>query len=475
MKQSNSKLLKLFFSIAFMLGGILFFTFFISSPDKLFFKDNYVPSDVWDYAAQINQGLISDWFSPLFLIENIGIKKICEGILGFPIDALDMIAWVNIALLSISSFVLCIWCSRYSQHYASLIIISIILSLGICWSCKLGRVGLDSAFVTPFILSIEFIFQTVKANKKSTRFLYAILLVIMLIHTVSFRKNFILLVPYYFWIISAVLIKPISLKNRFFVTSFGTLFLYLAANTLVNTSVQAIKTYPLIPMCASEIGIAKQLNGNTQDDTYRLVSSPVFETKLQATANFENLNWAKVGIEHTADKKIRVREGCSEIWETLKKLYIQEWINHPCEMMEAKLLEVSDFYLMGKRPDILVNFISDRHPNVNIDILKDSQKASSFLSYIPGSERSWGVAFMLLLLIYIRKFGQKTWQKAELDFLSHIIILPTLYILTFMIITPTIDYRYTTYMNVFYLFACLIVFFAILKNATTSFSAIKTK
>lgn len=156
---------------------------------------------VHTYSKSIETEEVSNWHSSLFMYECIVIKHIASLLLGRGICGVDVLrlVWGGLSLLMLISM-LCLGrrLARQSRVWLVAFPCCVYLVLNKTLS-HLYPVGLDFYFVCLLWPMLAALVEYFSSESKGRRLAWLVVVVIVLLHLVSYRKNAALFVPVLMW------------------------------------------------------------------------------------------------------------------------------------------------------------------------------------------------------------------------------------------------------------------------------------
>lgn len=378
------------------------------------------------YANCIETESVTNWHSSLFMYECIVVKRILDLLFRcfFSGHAVLCIFWCFSTLMMVAAIVFigcqlvektAIWCVLYPcAVYASLK-----LPLAHLYQCG---VGLDYFFVCVLWCFLASMLAYNSSITHSKKIIWLAVVLLILLHLVSFRRNSVFIVP----LGVACIMYGFESFNK--LRLYHKIGLWVASSMLcsffalvwADAILPVKKLHPVAPMMESEVRIAAILRGEA--DAYR-------QQGLIATKGED------------AERCISAYWYGSHDWEKLSEIYIDEWRANTETMLTAALIQRVQFFSGGNNFDILKKVVESRFPAV------------------VGNERAWlhvtpvlleGPLVRLLWLslspclviavVLVRKYGKISFAICFVSVVSALVSL--LYAGSFLVVVPTSDARY---------------------------------
>lgn len=399
------------------------------------------------YSPMIDTGVICDWHSDLFLFECICLKSVAS-FLGLAcvngIAVLHIASWCSYMVMLILSTV---WIFRFTEQGRKFLFVLPLfycLSQGFTFLPDMDMT-LDIIVVAPAFLSFECAYRIKYCPYPIRRILFALVLVLALLHMVSFRKNSIIAaLPLLYWIIPDV---GIRLRRIFKAVIAGILsvILYLGSTLLVGSALHSVNGYPLIPMLASHICTTQAFSNQDYHNTIwepasekDILTQHVFFPELYFTYPYHL-------PEYVTDDTYNKRR--QEAYRVLKEEVINVTLSNPKEAVVSKCLHAFFFFSSGYIPKFFADEIAICYPHM----------AYTLKSYQHHTRIARRVIVWRIMLIFIASCiavgsylrMQYRSKKSDLsDFLLLLSLYSVFYILSFAVVTPSIDFRYNHMANI---------------------------
>lgn len=400
----------------------------------------------WDYCAyarNIDVELVTDWHSPLLLYEGIVVKNVAS-LFGITLSGMQCLnvmttVWVIVLMLSIS----CISSVGCIKNYWGFALFPLIIFIIIRFNGGQHNWGLDQIFLCALFAMLACILTLYSIKRKWVKIILVSVILVLLWHCCSFRKNSILIIPF---IMGALCFSSQRYRNISFkkFSGLGLIFsvcFFLLITLVSHFFIPALKSYPLSPMFLSDIRIAHILNG-TQDDFLSdpmLVKRPTGQ-KVNGATDYE----IGAGTHEYYDRENCdiCKKGLGVMHSSRKvyNMYYQSWGKMPEEMLIAKLIQLAQFYRIDGALAPLKLKLENAYP-----ALKDSR-----VSWLQKDNSSWirnvwgtFIPMFVIIALALKKIAKRDSSFSSFDFF--IILLGCIamsYFFSYIIVTPTTDYRY---------------------------------
>ena len=264
------------------------------------------------------------------------------------------------------------------------------------------------------------------SGTKRKRLAWLVIVMIVLLHLVSYRKNAALFVPVLmaFLLYSAERFRMLSWGKKLITWCASVVMVLLVAFSGTDVILPVKKGHPLMPMMESDVRIASILRGEL--DEFRkqgFISITGEKAERSITAFWYGGSKAKAE------------------WKAYRDIYVEEWKSHPETMMAAAIIQRIQFYCGGHSFSFLKEAVESRYP-----IVKHNPKAWEICVPQVHDSPSWRLLWICMaplhaLLVYA------LWSKKRLSSTVCIIcvgaaVMAVLYACSYMIVVPTPDARY---------------------------------
>ncbi len=426
MKPSNKEFLLR--AVAILLFLCVFGTFFV----------RFIPSPTGEgmtydattiYAKIIETEMVTNWHSSLFMYEGIVLKWVLRHFVGVSVSGVNVLYaffWLFSILICSSMVILLLRLLSESRMWILFIPAFSALS---CYGMRHIAIGLDYYFLSFLWCEIIVILLHYHTKVEWKKTVYACLMLLVLFHLVSYRRNAILYVPvvmgYLMWTSSYV--SHFLKWHKILIWGVSVVLFSLLSIKFVDYVLPVYEKHPLIPMMESDVRIASILRGE---------ESVLWQMNL-------------VGQKGRADAEgvmcaywVGMRPGVE--WDYFKDVYIEEWRKNYDTMVAACIIQRVHFYLGDYGRSWIRSVIENRYPAV-----KNNNKAWNNL--FPGM---WGKRFianrivlaLTPLVVWMACMLRR--RKLVTSYAGLFVIvsglLSIIYASSFCIVTPTPNARYLT-------------------------------
>ncbi len=387
------------------------------------------------YAPAIELGISHDWHSALFLTECIRLKAFMQlfGVYPSGMDILYVIWYISAAVLVFS---LLYAVRTITKHRASSIIFicSAIFFLAANLRGYICYLYIDFYFAAALSVLLTSIYLTAKHhNSAKQRLILGIIFIITLYHIINLRKNAVLLLPLLLYIEGRYLFPHRGRLKHVLCSILIAIGLFLASNSIAKYALSDCKAYPMTMMLLSDLSVAANLRNDYESHKNAIIHTTGYEIKPQ-----QKLFAAAIPYD---SKTLKQKYG-DKPYSQLIRLYAQAWREHPESLIDAKLIQITQFYLGGYTPKFLIEYYENKYK------LKGKMRAEfaqplRWKDFISISARlvveSIALIYTLFLIIkLLSKNKPDTFSKGVL----YTMLLAEIYALSYIIVTPTPDFRY---------------------------------
>ena len=398
---------------------------------------------VHTYSKGIETEEVTNWHSSLFIYECIALKRIACMLLGRNICGIDVlrIVWGCLSLLMlISMLILGRRLAQQSWVWMLAFPCCVYLVLNSTLS-HLYPVGLDYYFMCLLWPMLAALVEYCNSGTKRKRLAWLVIVMIVLLHLVSYRKNAALFVPVLmaFLLYSAEWFRMLSWGKKLITWCASVVMVLLVAFSGTDVILPVKKVHPLIPMMESDVRIASILRGEL--DEFRkqgFISITGEKAERSITAFWYGGSKAKAE------------------WKAYRDIYVEEWKSHPETMMAAAIIQRIQFYCGGRSFSFLKEAVEARYP-----IVKNNPKAwEAWVSLVhdsPCRRLIWicMAPFCALLAHALRR--KKCLSVTVYISCAAAAGMAVLYACSYMIVVPTPDARYLAPSYMFALVAASIL------------------
>lgn len=425
MKQSKNILFYLV--LIYFIGCIIYFLLYNYSIVHL------SPDAERFLCKSINSEYVTDWHSSLYLYECILIKRALS-IIGYSFSPSTIIGISGILSAFITWANMLLWTYWLSRTLAVYIII--IFPLFILFILSNISIGTDQIFLSFLFTGISFTFIPPRIKRRH----YVIFIIIFsftMIHMLTMRRNALLICPIITFLAFNDYFKIIRASIRCFLSVILSGMYYIMATSAISYGFPVLHTHPLVPMMVSEMRTAAILDGTigNGDNPYAdSLGNGIYVTKLMSTPIFPEAN--ALGCR---GEKIKEEQ---QHWQNILKLYIKTWKKSPRSISCAHTIHFFLFLTSNYMPKFIQHLICLHHPHCAID--QEIWKHNNFLRC--SVFRIFARLIPLLMPFYLFHIYRKSRSlpiSEEDKLLSLFGIIAFLYLLSYAVVTPSADMRYT--------------------------------
>lgn len=426
-------------------GGQLFFLLSCIAIFSFSFKGSGEAADVLiNHVPALQVGYVSDWHSSLFLREVALLRQVTAGLTGVTLTPLQTLDVAVYAALVCMLLCLLLWQDALMRHDGRYIVLSPLLAgsfaIFMIFFDRHFVGALDYYFLCVFLVSITSLLF-LRSKKRGVKLVAAFILLLSLLHVVSFRRNALILVPFLCFGGLRLLLPYVGWGK---IMSAG---LSIAAAVVFSASwiggkLAQQQTHSASVMLVSELRMAALLCGKEQQEAHWLsVHTPLGwppRTAKLLRADAENDSPDPQRFDPMGRVPLQEEE-----WQSLVTRYVQMWRHHPLSLATARLILATQFYAGSETAMPIRKLTEMLFPSVRLH-------PEYWNLPIPGGEpphlgkQGWlWPCGVLLFLAYLRhglrnhRLGEERWR-----FLSFVMGLAFLYELSFLILTPAPFYRY---------------------------------
>ena len=378
----------------------------------------------YTYAYNIDNDLITNWHSSLFMLEGIIVKKVLSffaiSITGYKVIQLFAFFLIAITVVSAAYLFRIIFKNLYLYGIAFLLFFVSYYHNGCCrlW-------GLDQILMHLLLPLIAIVVLCYRSPGKRSKFFFLLFGIFILWHCCDYRKIFLISAPIILYAILMAIEKFRSLclikRMMWFAVSFGAFVSVLMPTVDVLFSVP--KSHPITPMLVSDIKIAYLLDGKLNE---------LYEKNLIENDNEE--------VDYTITSYWNgIKKGRQ--MDDLKEMYIHEWLNNPERMFVAKMLQIIQFYCGGVIPPVVREVVENHYPMV-----RANDKAWNIVFGVRVKEvcLRWMTVIMVFITVILSCVRIKKEKLCPLFDKAYVYtgLSVLVYFLGFIVVTPTPDYRF---------------------------------
>lgn len=389
----------------------------------------------FDFLPSLKAKQVSDWHSILFYQELIWLQTIT----GFSPEG------TLLSFFTLSRFLL-VFSIAYVLHK---VLRTDILNLALfpLWvamvllytsSNEFGGTGLDHLFTA--LLSM-FAACCVSAYHRTglARFTAWVVMVILCIHIIQYRRNAAIIIPLLCWIFILCAFHRKSFVIKGILATLTMCGILIVSWFAIPALIPSRTMHSASVMLVSDIKIAALLKGEAEKTTEYLEMTtglrppPESENELGA----DSRNYSKHKEKFDRVQQIRVALSDKE-WNNLLDLYLKFWVKHPQEMLISRCLQSYHMFVSMKIPDNLRIFIKNKYTNITDGMFK-----STWYEYQPRTLRKLSfICITICIFLYARVSRKKEIEKVYVQWVIWAYSIAIVYALSFTILTPTPDTRY---------------------------------
>lgn len=440
MKQSNElNLFSLAVSLLFFAISLLYI-FSTKQIDFSFLNDRTA------YAYCIDSEIVTNWHSVLFIKEHILLKQFCD-FLGVPVQGKEVLQITYFSLLIFICIVLSLILYKLSSKNCIFFLSFVPFFIAIYAINSYVSLTLDFYYIALEIAVIALTYLLYKTKTKLYKTGVLLLLVILIIHMGSYRKNSIFsisVIVFYLLPFVFPISKKISSTLRILISSLVALAASFAGNSLLETATSSVNDYPLIPFLLSDISAVSTLTNEPLPQDFpviywRGIIPPTICNKVGvAGSKCELCNTViQTQMKHPHYVTERIK-----FYESIKSKHIEIFYQHPKDFIMGRIIIITQFYTGGWIPTPLKQFVEHCYPHLallNSNWTDESHHQQPIvLRFAP---RLMGILGCILgaCLSFYRKQHQKSpvVRVAQMGFLMGIC-----YALSFVFAPPAVEHRY---------------------------------
>lgn len=402
---------------------------------------------VTSYTTCIESGHVTNWHSSLLMYECIALKHVAALVFGREFSGTGILWGVWIATTIVMAVAICLLAyTMLKKGSWWAIALPCCIAVSFKYVGDLSPVGLDYYFTCLLWCLFAVMFMHFQAGQTMFRGFYLVLIFLLLLHLVSYRKNFALSVPFVLgWLFYTMnWFREMKWKKQFAVCMAVTFALVSFSMTWVDVLFPVEKRHPLRPMMESDIRIAAVLRG--EQDPYRLRGLMQSEGKPEERC---------ISAYWVAPPE--------SMWKESLAIYVDEWKRNPETMSAAAIIQRIQFYSGGHSFPFLKDAVESRFPAVR-------RNENAWNTIAPTVQSPLKRLFWLCMAPICVVLGFVCWRREIVspEICAAVIIagsLSTLYSLSYLLVTPTPDARYLAPAHMMSLFSLSVQSFAILETS----------
>lgn len=405
---------------------------------------------VHTYSKSIETEDVSNWHSSLFMYECIVIKRISSLLMGRGICGVDVLrlVWGGLSLLMLISM-LSMGRRLARQSWVWVVAFPCCVYLVLNKTLPhLYPVGLDFYFMCLLWFMLAALVEYFGSESKGRRLAWLVVVVIVLLHLVSYRKNAALFVPALMGCLfySAEWFRMLSWGKKLVAWCVCVAMALFVAFSGIDVILPVRKAHPLIPMMESDVRIASILRGE-QDEFRKQGFCPITGEKAERSITAFWYGGSKAKAE----------------WKAYRDIYVEEWKSHPETMMAAAIIQRIQFYCGGHSFQFLKDAVESRYP-----IVKNNPKAWEAWAPLLHDSPCWRLLW-ICMAPFCALGGYAVWRKEKLVSPASVICtmsasIAVLYACSYMIVVPTPDARYLAPSYMFALVSALVLVVALVES-----------
>lgn len=415
--------------VLFCLSILIFFALFLcgfASMIPLPTGEGMSYDAVKTYAKAIETEVVTNWHSSLLIYECICLKWIMQFVFGHVVSGTQVLYvafWIFTALMSVAYVVCFLFLVRKNKLWVWFIpFFSVTAFIGI----KLIIIGLDYFFLCLLLCEAVALIWHYATKSEQKKKLLSIVILILLFHLVSYRKNALLLVPFIigYFIYFTEYLKMSRLLWKHLAWCACVLVFSLVSIKLLDNVLPVKKTYPMIPMMEADVRISSLLRGER---------SPYWVLNMVRQNEAEEVENSLVA--YWIGKRAAVP------WSEFKDIYFHEWENHPDTMLMACLIQRAEFYMGNYGKQLMKPVVESCYPALasNPDAWKPI--FSNFgKKYI--LRRLVIISLIPIMIIAYLAYRRKILSSESTFAVMIFGVISLVYAFSFSIVTPTPDSRY---------------------------------
>lgn len=406
--------------------------------------EGYCPDAVCIYSRAIDTERVTDWHSSLCMYEAIFLKKLCIALFDWNISSFQVMGIFFYGAIICLIVNICYWICLCVNKYKGGLFATLLFSLAYIELDKRAAFSLDFSFISVLSMYITTLMLYTKVSIKWKKYLLLIGLFILLVHMAAIRRNAIVLVPFLVYpLINYEWKDKFKLFYRFAVILLFSCAVYFSSNTLLSSFLPVKKSYPTCVMLSSEMRMASILRGEVDSSDNPYIKD-VYRNQYTLIQD-SSCSGGKLVLSQYYDIPDAFSRDETLLWNSIKNRYIHEWINHPQDMIVVRIIQSVQLLYGAQTPDFIKEWVCMLYPEV--------RKNPDAWSFREG--RAWSTTHMAIVRLLIvciggliacilwRKGRNKLEQKDYVYIFSQMCGMSgVLYLMSFLIVTPSPDARY---------------------------------
>lgn len=401
------------------------------------YGDKHVPGFFNDavitYADQISgEQPVTDWHCALYMYEGRVMHSLLVAVTAGEVDGIlpqRVFMWMADMLLLVN---LAYWLAlllrrdvRWGWMALPLGGSMVLLHIGL-------GVSLDYFFCTCVFSAVSLSMVLYLSERKLVWVLCGLGLVVLMWHMVEYRRNAALLLPIFMYLLTARWMPTCRIPLKATVAAVFTLLLYVVATRFIALCALPVVHKPsMAPMVESDLRIAAVLENERVAEWARLKENglPVYEHEY---CDSITAYWGGADV-NTTD------------WDRVWTYYLHAWKTNTGNMLMARVLQLSQFYWSGRTPWIVEVTADAMYPQMADNHKRWQTLKPTDIEYLYLRILRLGVtlATIYLCLRYVWMWLVKCHELTAEQYLLMIITgAATSYSLSYVVVTPTSDFRY---------------------------------
>ncbi len=385
------------------------------------------------YAPAIELRISHDWHSALFLSECMVLKSFIQ-LFGANLSGMDVlyIIWYISAIVLIFALLYAVQTITTLRKNSIMFICSSIILLAVNLRGYICYLYIDFYFAAALSILLTCIYLTAKHHQSmKLRLILGVVFIIILYHIINLRKNAVLLLPLLLYIEGKYLFPHYGRLKHALGSVFIAIGLFFASNGIAKYILSDCKAYPMSIMLLSDLSIASNLRNDYEAQKNAIIHATGYELRPRQKLFAASIPYASKTLEQKYG---------DEQYNQLIRLYAHAWEKHTESLLDAKLLQITQFYLGGYTPQFLIKHFEDKYQLKGMMRTELTQqlnwKEMMSISARLGVEVIALIYTLFLLIKLLRKTD--SFNKGVL----YTMLLAEIYALSYLIITPTPDFRY---------------------------------
>lgn len=384
------------------------------------------------YNRQIEEQMpVNDWHCPLYMYEGKWIRQAVEYITGQACSGVSVQRGLMLAADILLLVNLAYWLALMMRRDVRLGLVAVPMSFFTYVAhCGLG-VSLDYFFMVLMVSGISLSILLYRTQKPTVKGLITLFLLIVLFHMVNYRRNAALMLPLFLMmLISAWWTTSAWWKRAFFAAALMLPF-YFVSVKLIPWTLPVQKMTPMAPMVESDLRIAAVLE-NRQDSVRAYLHTVPFKVYEHEYKDSITAYWA--GAEQDL-----------EHWDAVWQHYLNAWKTNTGNMFMARFLQLCQFYWSGATPAPVEALADAMYPQMRENprrwVVLESVDIKQFHLRLIRLLVTLGtiVLFMRYLWMWLIRRRELTPEQYVCMFITGLV---SAYSLSYVVVTPTSDYRY---------------------------------